>query len=367
MKICYLADGRSIHTKRWLSYFAKRHEVELITLDYNEDDKMTIPVKEYEDMNVRVHKIQRGVTSLLLSPFEIRALIKKIQPDIIHSFFVTHYGFLGACSGFHPFVVSPWGSDIGRDVNNSKLFRFTVEYALKRADLLQCMDESFVDRIESLIGNRVSIKLIKEGVDTILFSPSPKRMISPVQSDKIRIVCLRKIQSPYNVEVLLHAIPKILKVHKSVEFVLLYNGKDLLKAISTIDKLGINRYVKFIDVMSHDKVPDVLNSCDIYVDTFYNEMAGSGIGKTALEAMSCKLPVVLSDTAGIKLHIAHNWNGYIYTGGDSDSLADAINELISYPDLRVDIGREARTYTVIHQDFNLNMKIMERHYERLVK
>ena len=53
MKICYLADGRSIHTKRWIEYFAKRYEVELITLDYNEDDNMTIPLKEYEDIGVQ--------------------------------------------------------------------------------------------------------------------------------------------------------------------------------------------------------------------------------------------------------------------------------------------------------------------------
>ena len=362
MKICYLADGRSIHTKRWIAHFAKRYEVELITLDYNEDDKMTIPLKEYEDIGVNVHKIKRGITSLVLSPFKTRALIKKSKPDIVHSFFVTHYGFLGACSSFHPLVVSPWGSDIGRDVNNSKLFRFTVKYALKHADLIQCMDKSFVERVKGLVGNRKSIHLIKEGVDTILFSPSQNKN----EREKIRVLCLRKIQFPYNVEVLIRAIPKILKVHKNVEFVLLYNGKDLLNAVATIDKLGINRYVNFMSIMPNDKVPEILNSGDIYVDTFYNETSGSGIGKTALEAMSCELPVVLSNTAGIELHIKQGINGCVYGGKDSDSLAKAIINLIDNPDLRIEIGRNARVYTVIHQDFNLNMKIMERNYERLV-
>lgn len=362
MKICYLADGRSIHTKRWIKHFATEHEVELITLDYNEDDEMTIPLKEYEDMGVSVHKIQRGVTSLMLSPFKIRALIKKIKPDIVHSFFVTHYGFLGACSGFHPLVVSPWGSDIGRDVNNSKLFRFTVEYALKHADLIQCMDESFVKRIKSLIGNRHSIKLIKEGIDTTLFSPVRKQN----ENEKTRVLCLRKIQSPYNVEVLIHAIPKILAVHKNVEFVLLYNGKDLLNAVATIDKLGINRHVKFINVMSNDKVPDVLNRSDIYVDTFYNETSGSGIGKTALEAMSCELPVVLSNTASIDLHIKQGINGYIYKGNDSDSLAIAVIDLIGDFDLRTRIEENARKYVIEHQDFNNNMELMEAEYRSLV-
>ena len=366
MKLCYLADGRSIHTKRWIQYFVNTHEIELITLDYNEDDKMTISIKDYEDMGVKVHKIKRGVSSLVSSPFKIRTLIKKIQPDIIHSFFVTHYGFLGACSGFHPLVVSPWGSDIGRDITNSKMFRFTVKYALKHADLIQCMDESFVTRIKDLVGDRQSIQLIKEGIDTTMFASSKNNN----ENGKIRILCLRKIQSPYNVELLIQTIPKIVKVHKNVEFVLLYNGKDLLKAIATIDILRINRYVKFIDVMSNDKVATILNDCDIYVDTFYNETSGSGIGKTALEAMSCELPVVLSNTNGIELHIKHNENGYIYTGGDSDSLAIAINDLIGQlgnSDLRAEIGKHARKYVVEHQDFNNNMKIMEKRYERLMK
>jgi len=40
MKICYLADARSIHTRRWVEYFAKEHEIDLITLSYTkkEDD-----------------------------------------------------------------------------------------------------------------------------------------------------------------------------------------------------------------------------------------------------------------------------------------------------------------------------------------
>ena len=34
MKIGYIADARSTHVRRWIEYFAKEHEIDLITLSY---------------------------------------------------------------------------------------------------------------------------------------------------------------------------------------------------------------------------------------------------------------------------------------------------------------------------------------------
>ena len=364
MKICYLADGRSIHTMRWIKYFAEKYDVELITLDYTEENKennMTIPIREYENIGVRVHKIPRKALSMLMSPLTIRALINRIQPDIVHSFFVTHYGFLGACSGFHPLVVSPWGSDIVRDVKTSKLFAFTVKHALRKADVIQCMDESFRDRVMALIHDGSTIEVIYEGVDTEMFVP-PEQKNDAVN----QVVCLRKSQPPYNIKVLLYAIPLILKVHKNIKFVLLDSGTEIDETKKLITTLGIKNNVFFVDEMQNDLIPQILNSADIYVDTFYQTESGAGIGKTALEAMSCGLPVILANTVGISLHVQHKQNGYIYKGRDANSLANAVIRLIDNCELRVRLGQNARAYVVKYQDFKTNMKRMENCYQKLL-
>ena len=360
MKICYLADLRSPHTKRWVDYFIKEHEIDLITLKYQGVSNMFFSRKDYEAIGVQVHEITKR--ELLLSPLTIRGLLKKITPDIIHAHFVTHYGFLGAISGFHPFVVSPWGSDIGRDVEQSKVFKFTVKYALRKADIVQCMDESFRQRVINLIGDSNSIKVIKEGINLSLFYPKKKK------TQKVeKVLCLRKSQPPYNVAVLLHAIPKIVKWCPDVKFLLLNSGVELNETKNLINKLGIKNNVFFVGVMRNETVPVILNDADIYVDTFYQRKRGAGIGKTALEAMSCELPVVLSNTAGVGLHIEHKHNGYIYNGNDSNSLADGIIELIDNSRLRTRIGKKAREYVVTQQDFEWNMKIMEEYYKELIK
>jgi len=34
MKICIVADARTTHVKRWVDFFAKEHEIHLITFSY---------------------------------------------------------------------------------------------------------------------------------------------------------------------------------------------------------------------------------------------------------------------------------------------------------------------------------------------
>ncbi|MCK4730887.1 MAG: glycosyltransferase, partial [Methanophagales archaeon] len=134
MRLCFLADRRSIHTKRWVEYFAKEHEIDLITLSYTKKEDTFVPEEEYKKMNVRVHKVSKQMPFLLLAPFKIRRLIKKIKPDVVHAHYVTQYGFCGTFSGFHPLVISPWGSDILVDPHDSWIIKALVRFALKRGD-----------------------------------------------------------------------------------------------------------------------------------------------------------------------------------------------------------------------------------------
>ena len=48
----------------------------------------------------------------LFTIYKVRKLIFSIEPDIVHAHWATSYGLLAAVSGFHPLVISTWGSDI---------------------------------------------------------------------------------------------------------------------------------------------------------------------------------------------------------------------------------------------------------------
>ena len=110
MRICYLADAESIHVQRWADYFAQRgHEVHLISFKHSNIHN-TIP------HFLRRLPFRLEVVSLLLNSlpvfFQIKRLLQKIKPDIIHAHYVWEYGIAGALTRFQPFVISAWGSDV---------------------------------------------------------------------------------------------------------------------------------------------------------------------------------------------------------------------------------------------------------------
>ena len=89
MRICYVADGASIHTQRWVNYFAKNgHETHLICWKV---------MPGYED-NVNIHILTRLAPkiwtvsqyfSFLFWILQVRRLIKGIKPDIVDGHFIT--------------------------------------------------------------------------------------------------------------------------------------------------------------------------------------------------------------------------------------------------------------------------------------
>lgn len=353
MKICYIGNAQSIHMQRWAKWFAERkHEVHLIT---------DVPA-EIDGVKIHPVKGRENPIFFFVRMLQIKKIVWKINPDILHAHQIFGYGLFGVFSGFYPLIVSPWGSDITSFPKKSILHKLFIKYILKRANLVQCMDESLAERAKNLIGGRGNIHIIKEGVDPDLFKPKK------VEKNKIiRILYLRKSQEPYGVETLLYAIPEVIKKNENVGVLILKSGKELNKTFDIVKKLGVESYVKFIDAVPNDKIPEFMNGCDIYVDTFYREIPGSGIGKTALEAMSCELPVVLSNTSGMELYVKNEVNGLIYKGEDFNSLANAIIRLMGDEELREKLGENAREYVLKNQDWNKNMKLMESFYEKLTK
>jgi len=142
MRLCFLADAQSIHTKRWVSYFADRgHEVHLIS---------TESIKVDEIKNVKIHvlkglrriKVVSFLINFLPSIIQVRRLIKKTKPDIVHAHYVSTYGLLGVLTGFHPIIITPWGSDILVVSKKSKILELVTGIILRKANLITCDGEN---------------------------------------------------------------------------------------------------------------------------------------------------------------------------------------------------------------------------------
>ncbi len=96
--------------------------------------------------------------------------------------------------------------------------------------------------------------------------------------------------------------------------------------------------VRYVPAMTQAALPPLYQSADVYVMPSIAE----GSCLTALEAMACGLPVIVSENTGTGDLITDGENGYVVPIRDSASIARRLGELHADPGSRHAIGAAAR-------------------------
>jgi len=106
MKICYIGNTGP-HIEKFVKSFRNRdHEIHLITWDES---------KNWENINVHYLGGNHSYFNKWFMPlaiWKVRKLVKKIQPDILHTHYIFPNTYYGCLTGFHSHITSTWGSDI---------------------------------------------------------------------------------------------------------------------------------------------------------------------------------------------------------------------------------------------------------------
>ena len=162
MKICYLADAPNVHTQKWARYFVER-----------DDEVHVISFRPALIAGVQVHFIHApfGRAGYLLSANQIRQLVWRLAPDILHAQHATSYGLVGALAGYHPFLISSWGSDVVWSPRQFFLFDWMLRYNFKRADRVTATSHMLAKATTPLCPPGTHVHVIPFGVDTDVFCP----------------------------------------------------------------------------------------------------------------------------------------------------------------------------------------------------
>ncbi|MDD1662619.1 MAG: glycosyltransferase, partial [Methanomicrobiales archaeon] len=134
MRLCFIADGRSIHTQRWAEHFGKSHEVHLIT--YDPMGRAIAGVTEH----VVGSRFRNHYLAFWPRHLRVRRLIREIDPDLIHAHFITKYGF-HLKKGNIPTVVTAWGDDILILPKKSWIIKRYTKKALEAADYIYAVSQ----------------------------------------------------------------------------------------------------------------------------------------------------------------------------------------------------------------------------------
>ena len=141
-------------------------------------------------------------------------------------------------------------------------------------------------------------------------------------------------------EDLLRAPPTILRAHPSGTFVVVGGPErpDYPSALRQLClDLGIADSVVFTG--HRDDIADVLAALDVFV---LPSLFGEGLPLALLEAMAAGRAAVATDTEGIREVVESGRTGLLVPPRDPESLAGAVNALLSDPSRRSELGTAAR-------------------------
>lgn len=113
-------------------------------------------------------------------------------------------------------------------------------------------------------------------------------------------------------------------------------GEERLRRIAS--DMQIEDKVMFVGFVNQSSLSSLFAACDMFVFPSQDEPWGLIVN----EVMSAGLPVIVSDDVGAGADlVVGKGTGLVYPMGDVEALADAIERLVTTPELRVDMGLRA--------------------------
>ena len=111
-----------------------------------------------------------------------------------------------------------------------------------------------------------------------------------------------------------------------------------------------------------DDVAGLLSVADIFLLPSENE----SFGLSALEAMSCQVPVIGTNAGGLPEVVEHGRTGWLAEVGDVEAMAERGKQLLTDDRLREEMGQNARQVVIekFHQD--KIVEIYEKYYEGML-
>lgn len=348
-RLVLLADAASSHTSKWARAFAKRGwDVHVISLRMG-----GIP-------DVEVHTLLPalpGKIGYLTVAKQVKDLIIRLQPDVVHAHYATSYGLLGAMTNYHPFVVSVWGSDVYEFPRQGPVQKAILKRNLSKADALTSTSYAMAHVAAQYAGNR-SIEVIPFGVDLGVFTPSEEPEIPTIG-------CAKLLEPQYGHETLIRALRLIVERNPDRPLRLLLAGdgshREDLEELAR-DLSMANRTV-FLGQVPHDEIPAFMRKLTV----FAMPSRAESFGVAALEAASCGLPVVASWVGGIGEVVLDEVTGLLVPPDDPWMLAEALERLLDDASLRAEMGANGRAMVRKSFDWNKNVDQMEVLYRTVME
>lgn len=284
--------------------------------------------------------------------FPFLACLKAIKLHKKHNFDFT-WSIMASYSGFAalffkflnrkiPFVLTlQEGDPIEHIKRRVGIFMPLYKKIFSKADIVQTISNFLADFAKKygykkepiVVSNGVDLEnFSKEFSETELFSA--KEEIEKKEGDIFLITSSRLVYK--------NAVDQIIKalshLPKNFNLLIAGEGEERQTLEDLAEKLSLKERVKFLGVISHQKLPLYLKVSDIFIRPSRSE----GMGNSFIEAMASGIPVIGTPVGGIPDFLEDEKTGLFCEVDNPEDIAKQVKRLIEDNKLRQNIVENAR-------------------------
>lgn len=351
MRILFVADGRSPIALNWIEWFtAHGHEVHLASLYASSPDLPLASLNLIPVAFTRAAQVseQSGTGSLLkrLAPAglrtrlkqrlvprtlpgaarQLKALIRQVQPDLVHAMRIPYEGMLAAMAvpvGL-PLLISVWGNDFTLHAHSSAPMRRLTRQALQRADALHTdchRDQTLAGDWGYDRGKPAIVLPGGGGVQLAVFYP-PEPANQPADSS-LTVINPRGLRAYVRNDTFFKAVPLVLARHPEAHFLCpAMAGESAAQAYIQAyrNDPAVAQAVRLLPRLGRSEMADMYRQAKIVVSITTHD----GTPNTLLEALACGCFPIAGDIPSLREWITPGENGLLVDPGDAGELAQAI-------------------------------------------
>ena len=340
---CYPTYGGSgvVATELGIELAKRDHEVHFISYEQPfrlDEFHESIFFHEVEMLEYPLFKYPPYSLSLSVKMAQI---IESEKLDILH----VHYAMPHAASAYLAkkivgdenikIITTLHGTDITLVGNHHSFFRIT-KFSIEQSDGVTCVSEFLKSTTKETFDIKRGMEVIHNFVDTEVYKRDGNRknldMIEP--DDKV-IIHISNFRPVKRISSIIKVFCNISKKVKS-KLLLVGDGPEMCKIRNMVSKLDLDNKVIFMG-RQNDIIP-LLNISDLYMLPSKSE----SFGLSALEAMSCEVPVIGTSIGGLKEVVEHGISGYICDPGDIKAMSKAAVAVLANKKNRIKMGLAAR-------------------------
>ncbi len=340
---CYPTYGGSgvVATELGIELAKRDHEVHFISYEQPfRLDQFHESVFFHEVEMLKYPLFKYPPYSLSLS-VKMAQIIESEKLDILH----VHYAMPHAASAYLAkkivgddkikIITTLHGTDITLVGNHHSFFRIT-KFSIEESDGVTSVSEFLKGATIDTFDIKREVEVIYNFVDTEVYKRDENRknldMIEP--DDKV-IIHISNFRPVKRIGSIIKVFCNISEKVKS-KLLLVGDGPEMFKIRNMVSKLGLDDKVIFMG-RQNDIIP-LLNISDLYMLPSKSE----SFGLSALEAMSCEVPIIGTSIGGLKEVVEDGISGYICDPGDIKAMSKAAIAILANKNNRVKMGLAAR-------------------------